>query len=75
MHALSADYTFWNPPPTLLGSLAIAFALFLRARYYFYPEKFSPKATPRMINWLTGIIFIGGLVQVILGALAMSHGK
>ena len=63
---------FWNPPSTFLGSMALATAIFVRALYYFSPRLFSPKFTPRMANWLTGIIALGGLAQIVIAALG--HG-
>jgi putative copper export protein len=68
-----AEHTFWNPPPAFLGSLLLAGAIFLRARYYFHPEKFSPKFTRRMVNWLTGIIAVCGIVQIVLAAFDQLH--
>jgi hypothetical protein len=48
-----------NASDASMGALAIAGGIFLLARHYAYPEKFSRKVRPSTIRWL-GIGLIGG---------------
>jgi hypothetical protein len=57
---------FWNPPPTFIGALFLAMAIYRRSFYYFHPEKFSPKFTRRMANWFTATIALSGVVQIVI---------
>jgi hypothetical protein len=66
---------FWNPPPTFIGALLLAMAIYLRSAYYFYPEKFSPKFTRRMANWFSAIIAGCGLIEIVVAAIDQIQGK
>jgi hypothetical protein len=75
MGSVIAASNFWNPPPTFLGALCLAMAIYFRAFYYFWPQKFSPKLTRRMANWLTAIMVVGALVLIISAAVDQLHAK